>query len=122
MRERGERGKDFEFVGHRGVELEEEVGDLGIGPAVSCDHVHHLEQRGGQGVAGRLVTGEGVSFVRTVDDDGDDSAGEQVRVTRLRGPGPPRPMRRREALAYTHAWPSLVGTTPDAASGRKFHS
>ena len=83
-RKRGERGKCLDFAGHRGVELEEEAGDLRVGPAVSGDHAGHVEQCGGQGVAGHLVAGERVVFVRAVD-DGDDAAGEQLGVAQRIG-------------------------------------
>src|SRR5262249_57995698 len=43
-RKRGERGKCLDFVGHRGVELEEEAGDFLVGPAMSGDHAGHVEQ------------------------------------------------------------------------------
>gem|GEM_PF-5195094 len=37
---------------------------------------------------------------------------------RVSGSSPPRPIRRGAELANTQVWPSLVGTTPDAAYGR----
>jgi hypothetical protein len=46
---------------------------------VSGDHVHHVEQCRGQGVARYLEAGKRVTLVCTVD-DGDDAAGEQLGV------------------------------------------
>ena len=52
-----EGGKSIDFVDRRGVELEEQVGDILVGPAISGDHVDHVEQFGREGVACPLEAG-----------------------------------------------------------------